>query len=99
MEITIARCGLACEVCTHFINQGCHGCEKENGLESRCLLFRCAQKKNVQYCLQCDAYPCMLMVGLSRAYCPIYTKIKAQNKSPLSILTTKIRIRAPISIP
>jgi hypothetical protein len=83
MEITIARCGFACEICKHFINQGCRGCEKENRSESGCLIFKCAKEKDVQYCFQCDEYPCMLMVGLSRAYCPIFTKIKAQNKSLL----------------
>lgn len=97
MEITIARCGFTCEICKYYINQGCRGCEKENKFESRCLIFNCAKDKNVQYCLQCDAYPCTLMVGLSRAYCPILTKIKAQNKTPLSI-PTKIRMCTPISI-
>ena len=97
MEITIARCGFACEICKYFINQECCGCEKENGFESKCLIFNCAQEKNVPYCLQCDEYPCMLMVGLSRAYCPIFTKIKAQNKTPLSI-PTKIMMCTPISI-
>jgi len=96
MEITIARCGFACEICKHFINQGCRGCEKENRFESECLIFNCAEEKNIKNCLQCDEYPCMLMKGLSRAYCPIFSKINAQDKSLL--IPTKIGKCASISI-
>jgi len=73
--INIARCGLACEVCTHF-NQECLGCEKENELNSGCLIFNCAEGKNIRYCTQCQEFPCKLMVGLSKAYCPVYAGIK-----------------------
>jgi hypothetical protein len=86
MEITIARCGLACEVCKHF-NRECLGCEKENRLKSRCLIFNCAKEKRIQYCIQCQEFPCKLMVGLSKAYCPVFTEIKLRqlHKTPPSI--------------
>src|SRR5574341_589957 len=77
--VIVARCGLACEVCQHF-NQGCPDCEKDNELNSRCLIYKCAQEKNIQYCLQCPQYPCKLIVGLSKAYCPIYSEIKSNIK-------------------
>ncbi len=75
MEITIGRCGLACEVCKNF-NQGCLGCEEENRLKNTCLIFNCAEEKSIQYCLQCLEYQCKLMRGLSKSYCPVFTDIK-----------------------
>jgi hypothetical protein len=75
MDISIGRCGLACEVCKHF-NQDCQGCEKENRLKHACLVFNCAEEKNTRYCLQCMEFPCNLMRGLSKSYCPVYSQIK-----------------------
>jgi hypothetical protein len=75
MEITIGKCGLACGYCRHF-NRGCMGCEEENGFKRRCLIFECAEDKNTKYCIQCQEFPCNLMRGLSRAYCPVFTTIK-----------------------
>jgi len=74
MAIAISRCGIACEVCSHF-NHGCMGCKKENRLKNICLIFRCAEEKNVEYCLRCIEYPCDLMRGLSKAYCPVVSEI------------------------
>jgi hypothetical protein len=78
--ITIAKCGLACEVCQHFINRDCLGCIKENELNSRCLIFKCAEEKNIQYCIQCMEFPCKFMQGISKAYCPVLTEIKSRIK-------------------
>ncbi len=75
-EIIVARCGIACQVCKHFISGDCTGCEKENIFNNRCLIFNCAEEKNVEYCIQCEEYPCKFMVGLSKAYCPIFNEIK-----------------------
>ncbi|VVB95729.1 Uncharacterised protein [uncultured archaeon] len=74
MEIMIGRCGVACEVCGHF-NQGCLGCVKENTIKKRCLIFICAEKKNNEFCIKCQEFPCKLMRGLSKAYCPVFTDI------------------------
>jgi hypothetical protein len=75
MDILIGRCGLACEVCKNF-NHGCFGCEEENRLKSTCLIFNCAEEKRIQYCLRCIEYPCKLMRGLSKSYCPVFTGLK-----------------------
>ena len=75
MDITIGRCGVACEVCKNF-NHGCYGCNIENQSKNPCLIYLCAEEKNIQYCLQCDEFPCNLMKGLSKSYCPVFTKIK-----------------------
>ena len=73
MVVTIARCGLACEICQHFINQKCLGCEMENEIDNRCLIFNCAKKRQIKYCLQCPKFPCEFM-NLSRIYCPVFSK-------------------------
>jgi hypothetical protein len=97
IDITIARCGLACEVCKHF-NQECLGCEKENRLNNRCLIFHCAEEKNIQYCIQCQEFPCKFMVGLSKAYCPVYSEIKSKiniNQRTPNVCVTALQDRTP----
>jgi hypothetical protein len=72
----MARCGFACEACILFIYKECSGCEMENTQRTRCLLFNCAIEKNVNM-PQCPEYPCKVMGGLSRAYCPVHSEIKS----------------------
>ncbi len=94
--ITIARCGLACEVCKHF-NRECLGCETENRLNSICLIFNCAQEKKIQYCIQCQEFPCKLM-NLSKAYCPVYSEIKSKiniNQCPPDVCVSALQDRNP----
>ncbi|MGZ7096538.1 MAG: DUF3795 domain-containing protein [Methanobacterium sp.] len=80
MVVTIARCGLACEVCKHFINQQCLGCEMENEIDNRCLIFNCAKKRQIKHCLQCQEFPCEFM-NLSKTYCPVFSKINNLERS------------------
>ncbi|MFU8767298.1 MAG: DUF3795 domain-containing protein [Candidatus Methanoperedens sp.] len=75
MDIIIGKCGIACGVCKNY-NNGCLGCEKENSQNDLCLIFRCAEEKAIRYCLQCGTYPCSLMRGLSKSYCPVFSKIE-----------------------
>jgi len=51
MDLTIGKCGIACELCKNF-NKGCFGCETENFSKHACIIFKCAEKKNVRYCQQ-----------------------------------------------
>jgi len=75
MENAIGKCGLACGVCKNF-NIGCGGCVKQNIGQNICLIYNCAEEKSINYCLKCKDYPCNLMRGLSKAYCPVFTKFK-----------------------
>jgi hypothetical protein len=95
--ITIARCGIACEVCKHF-NKECLGCEAENRFNSRCLIFNCAQEKNVQYCIQCQEFPCKFMRGISKAYCPVYSELLSKiniNQRTADVCVTALQDRNP----
>jgi hypothetical protein len=94
-EITIARCGLACEVCQHFINRDCLGCQKEKESNSKCLIFKCAEEKNVQYCIQCMEFPCKFMQGISKAYCPVFTEIKSKIKVLPYVVCDTLQDRNP----
>ena len=71
MDTLIGRCGIACGLCRHFNNQ-CLGCEEENRAAHICLIFNCAEKKDIKYCIMCPETPCKLMRGLSKSYCPVY---------------------------
>ncbi|MBE0522843.1 MAG: DUF3795 domain-containing protein [Methanosarcinales archaeon] len=69
------KCGNACELCIHY-DLSCNGCLAENKDKSKiynCIIFDCATDKKVQSCLSCIEYPCDLIRGLSRSYCPIHS--------------------------
>jgi len=90
VKITIARCGVACEACIRFIHGQCSGCEMENTQRTRCLIFNCAKEKNVNICLQCPECPCKLMVGLSRAYCPVHSEIASKKPQSKQLESMKL---------
>ena len=75
MDIEIGKCGLACEICKNY-NNGCLGCIKENNDKQLCVIYKCANKKDIQYCLQCEEFPCKLILGISKSYCPIFSRIQ-----------------------
>ena len=65
----IAACGMACEICG--LKSVCGGCppgtdlgakdrsdELERLLGFRCPAFECAVEKHVDYCLNCESFPC-----------------------------------------
>ena len=77
MDLTIGKCGIACGLCKNF-NNGCQGCEIENYSKHACIIFNCAEKKKISYCQKCVEFPCNLMRGLSKSYCPVFTSIKIE---------------------
>ena len=51
-------CGLNCGLCPMFLNKYCPGCGGGEGNQS-CKIARCSMEHNgVEYCFQCDEYPC-----------------------------------------
>ena len=75
MDIEIGKCGITCGICKNY-NNGCLGCIKENNDKSICIIFKCANENDVQYCLQCEEFPCNLSRGLSKSYCPVFSRIE-----------------------
>ena len=51
-------CGLNCGLCPMFLNQNCPGCGGGEGNQP-CKIARCSMEHDgVEYCFQCDEYPC-----------------------------------------
>lgn len=78
MDIEIGRCGVACAVCKYYKNV-CLGCGDENQNETICVIYKCADKRNVKYCIQCNDFPCDLL-SISKSFCPKVAKINLEQK-------------------
>jgi hypothetical protein len=69
-KMSIAACGIACEVCALYDQKKCPGCapgtDKEAPAKLKaltemgypCPVLECAIKSQVAYCLSCDKFPC-----------------------------------------
>ena len=58
-----AACGLNCGLCPRFYTVGssrCPGCAAEGFSEVHpsCGMLSCCQRKGLEYCFECDEYPC-----------------------------------------
>ena len=69
--MSIAVCGVACDVCRKYMSEECPGCdcgtskaakdflEKQKEWENICPVLECAISKGVDYCLKdCSQMPC-----------------------------------------
>jgi hypothetical protein len=68
-KIRIGACGMACEICVFYTKGLCPGCLPGNDPAAplrleyfskvyRCPALECAIKRNQDYCLNCDKFPC-----------------------------------------
>jgi hypothetical protein len=58
---TVPPCGVFCGGCPTFlkVKKPCLGAEISQRCESRgCRYFLCCAEKGVEFCFQCDQYPC-----------------------------------------
>lgn len=57
-NLLFSLCGLNCGLCPMNLNQYCPGCGGGEGNQS-CPIAKCSmQHGNVEYCFQCENYPC-----------------------------------------
>lgn len=57
-NLLFSLCGLNCGLCPMNLNQYCPGCGGGDGNQS-CSIAKCSfQHGNVEYCFQCENYPC-----------------------------------------
>ena len=57
-NLLFSLCGLNCGLCPMNLNKSCPGCGGGEGNQS-CSLARCSlQHGKVEYCFQCENYPC-----------------------------------------
>ncbi len=55
-NILLSLCGLNCGLCPLFLGKDCGGCGKGN---QSCKIARCSiEQGNIEYCFQCEQYPC-----------------------------------------
>ena len=58
-----SACGLNCGLCPRYYTVGssrCPGCAGEGFTEAHCScgMLSCCQRKGLEYCFECDEYPC-----------------------------------------
>jgi hypothetical protein len=63
-----SACGLNCGLCPRYHTEGksrCPGCAGKGFSEKHpsCGVLSCSQRKRVEYCYQCDEYPCQKYDG------------------------------------
>ena len=57
-NLLFSLCGLNCGLCPMNLNQYCPGCGGGEGNQA-CSISKCSLKHgNVEYCFQCESYPC-----------------------------------------
>lgn len=57
-NLLFSLCGLNCGLCPMNLNQYCPGCGGGDGNQA-CPIAKCSlQHGNVEYCFQCESYPC-----------------------------------------
>ena len=57
-NLLFSLCGLNCGLCPMNLNQYCPGCGGGEGNQA-CSIAKCSlQHGNVEYCFQCESYPC-----------------------------------------
>ena len=60
-------CGLNCGLCPMFIRGDCGGCFTDSPCYPSCPIAPCsARHGNVEYCYQCEEYPCKRYDGIDK---------------------------------
>jgi len=67
-----SACGLNCGLCPRYQMDGaskCPGCSGEGFLTKhpKCGLLSCSQRKGIEYCYQCDEFPCKKYDGADQS--------------------------------
>ena len=92
-EELIAPCGMNCGICSNYLalqndvrNQGikmtyCTGCRPRNKncsfIKKKCDLL---QSGKIQYCYECDDFPCPLLQKLDKSYSSLYRMSMIENQ-------------------
>lgn len=58
-DLLFSLCGLNCSLCPMFIRGGCSGCREGSTCYQICEFAPCSiEHGNLDYCFECDEYPC-----------------------------------------
>jgi hypothetical protein len=75
----IAVCGLNCLACSAYLNNKtpCPGCSAPNEKHKRkscvnCSKKKCAHEMGLQWCFECDSFPCSKIKSINKRYTTKY---------------------------
>lgn len=75
---TISYCGVFCELCPAYVRIGsCLGCGSEDHNQRRkskwqCKIRNCCKERKIDWCSQCDEFPCSIRRRLDKNYLEKY---------------------------
>jgi len=85
-ETMIAPCGVNCIACSAYLSDKnpCAGCCAPNEMSTlkscrNCVKKRCCLEKSLQWCFQCEKFPCTKIKDLNRRYMQNYDVNIVQN--------------------
>lgn len=89
-----SACGLNCGLCPRYQMDGtskCPGCSGKDFLTKhpKCGVLSCSQRKGLEYCFQCDEYPCKRYDGVDAFDSFITHKNQLRDNSKASQLGIK----------
>ncbi|MCL2109160.1 MAG: DUF3795 domain-containing protein [Oscillospiraceae bacterium] len=100
-----AVCGLNCGLCPrHYTvgNSRCPGCAGEGFLDVHptCGILSCCQRKGLEYCFQCDEFPCKKYDKLDKSdsFITYKNRFHDMEKAKLDIETYKAELNEKIEI-
>ena len=56
-DLMFSLCGLNCALCSMKLDNYCPGCGGGEGNQS-CAIAKCSLQRGVEYCYQCESFPC-----------------------------------------
>ena len=85
---TFSACGLNCGLCPRYHTDGkskCPGCAGNgfSAVHPSCGIVSCCQRKGIEYCYQCEEYPCMKYdgAGLSDSFITHKNQLRDLDKA------------------
>ena len=64
MDDNIACCGVDCSVCADYKDGKCPSCRLSEWKDGDvCMPVKCCRDRGIEYCAQCDDFPCEEMEG------------------------------------
>ena len=100
-----SACGLNCGLCSRYYTDGpsrCPGCGGEGFTEAHCScsVLSCCERKGVEYCFQCDEFPCAKYDGADQtdSFITHLHQFKDMDKAKLDLATYETELNTKIGL-
>ena len=80
----VGKCGIYCGACRLYILGVCKGCIEINREEQKCPYYKCVAARNINFCGECQEFPCKLHYGSLAVYAKKFLDWKKREVSKLS---------------